>query len=91
MLSKIVSLLGSPKRGSHLLELPHASKLPQESGGLEEAELEASFLEKCPNLDEDGVSLLFAMLKLEPSERISAEEALKHPYFNDLDESAFLG
>jgi cyclin-dependent kinase len=35
-------------------------------------------------LDDNGVDLLRKMLAYEPSKRISAREALKHPYFNDL-------
>lgn len=37
-----------------------------------------------PNLDECGLDLLTRMLVYEPSKRISARQALKHPYFNEL-------
>lgn len=40
-----------------------------------------------PQLDSLGLDLLSRMLKYEPSKRISAREALEHPYFNDLDKS----
>ena len=38
-----------------------------------------------PNLDEAGMDLLLQMLDYDPYNRISATDALTHPYFNDLD------
>lgn len=37
-----------------------------------------------PGLDEDGDNLLEQMLKYNPNERITAEKAMKHPYFADV-------
>ncbi|KAL6055229.1 Cell division protein kinase 1 [Balamuthia mandrillaris] len=45
--------------------------------------------EIAPGLDPLGLDLLGKMLKYAPGQRISAKEALNHPYFNDLDKSAF--
>jgi serine/threonine protein kinase len=39
---------------------------------------------KCPLLCPLGLDLIKRMLAYEPAKRISAREALKHPYFNDL-------
>jgi serine/threonine protein kinase len=44
-----------------------------------------SSLIKNNGLDENGLDLLEKMLKYNPAERISAKQALNHPYFDDLD------
>eukprot|EP01018_Ginkgo_biloba_P027257 Gb_16478 [translate_table: standard] len=41
------------------------------------------------NLDLNGLDLLSRMLQYDPAKRISAKEALDHPYFDDLDRSQF--
>jgi cyclin-dependent kinase len=38
----------------------------------------------CPNLDELGLDLLDKMLKCNPDERITAWEAMNHPYLKDV-------
>ncbi|CAG9327313.1 unnamed protein product [Blepharisma stoltei] len=42
-----------------------------------------------PQLDRDGVDLLEKMLTYDPSSRITAKEALLHPYFNDVEVPAW--
>jgi serine/threonine protein kinase len=37
-----------------------------------------------PQLDDNGISLLEAMLRYDPASRISAKEALRHPFFDDV-------
>ncbi|RLN51996.1 hypothetical protein BBJ28_00016596 [Nothophytophthora sp. Chile5] len=44
-----------------------------------------SLRELIPQLDADGLSLLESMLCYDPETRISAKEALRHPYFDDVD------
>ncbi|CAL8471191.1 g10733 [Coccomyxa elongata] len=39
-----------------------------------------------PTLDADGVDLLQRLLRYSPGQRISAKEALRHPYFQDVAE-----
>lgn len=36
------------------------------------------------NMDEQALDLMFKMVQLEPSKRISAKEALEHPYFEGI-------
>lgn len=38
----------------------------------------------CANLDENGLDLLEALLVYDPAGRISAKQAIHHPYFNDM-------
>ncbi|KAI3994047.1 hypothetical protein MKX01_012304 [Papaver californicum] len=42
-----------------------------------------------PSLEAGGVDLLTKMLQYDPANRISAKEALEHPYFDSLDKSQF--
>ena len=37
-----------------------------------------------PNLDEDGIDLLLKLLQCDPSKRITAAEAMKHPYLHGI-------
>uniref|UniRef100_A0A8C9F058 Uncharacterized protein n=1 Tax=Pavo cristatus TaxID=9049 RepID=A0A8C9F058_PAVCR len=36
------------------------------------------------NLSAKGLTLLYAMIKYDPDERIAAHQALQHPYFQEL-------
>jgi serine/threonine protein kinase len=40
--------------------------------------------EKYPGTNEEGLRLLSRMLEFNPNKRISTEEAMKDPYFNDI-------
>jgi cyclin-dependent kinase 2 len=42
-----------------------------------------------PGLDPLGLDLLSKMLRYAPQERITAKDALKHPYFDDLDKTKY--
>ena len=41
-------------------------------------------------IDHVGVDLLEKMIQLDPCKRISAKQALNHPFFDDLDKSQFV-
>lgn len=43
-----------------------------------------------PQLDPKGLDLLNRMLTYDPCKRISAKQAMNHPYFDDLDKSKFI-
>ncbi|XP_062927234.1 cyclin-dependent kinase 1 [Mobula hypostoma] len=45
-------------------------------------------LSQVKNLDQNGLDLLAKTLTYDPTRRISAKEALFHPYFDDLDKSS---
>ena len=80
-LDRIFRLLGTPTQADYpgVVDLPeyHPSNLPiyppppNGYAGL------------VPTLDANGVDLLSKMLQYDPSRRITAEEALKHPFFYD--------
>jgi len=48
-----------------------------------------SLQERVTQLDVNGLDLLEKMLSLDPSKRISAKKALKHPYFDDFQATLF--
>lgn len=78
-IDKIFKLLGSPNERIW----PGFSKLPAMKG-FRFVEQPYSMLKKTlPMLSENGLKLLKAMLVYDPSRRISAQEALHHPYFSE--------
>ena len=81
-LKKIFEIKGTPNENyaSQLKELPEWGVGDNNF----ENYPEKSFKEIFPNLDSEGINLMQKFLHLEPEKRISAEEALKHPFFDDL-------
>ena len=81
-LKKIFEIMGTPtdNYASSLKELPEWGV---GDNNFEEKKPH-NFKELIPNLDNEGIDLLQKFLQLEPDKRISCEEALKHPFFDDI-------
>jgi len=78
-LMKIFKLLGTPNKKAW----PALADLPEYKENF--PVYPAQPLKKvCRRLDNVGLELLGRMLQFDPSKRISAENAMKHPYFKDL-------
>ncbi|KAF0701140.1 Aste57867_8363 [Aphanomyces stellatus] len=78
-LYRVFRVLGTPneKNWSGVSKLrDYAATFPQ----WRPQDLEPMF----PKLDSDGLDLLKKMLVYSPSERITAKDAIRHPYFHDL-------
>jgi len=81
-LFRIFRLLGTPDRKSwpSIVELPEG----QSSSQWPTFSVEANpFSGLHPELDDAGMDLLAKLLRYDPETRISAMEALEHPWFND--------
>ena len=81
-LKKIFKIKGTPNENyaSSLKELPEWSANDNNFENFPEQDIKTIV----KNLDPEGIDLLQKFLQLEPEKRISAEEALKHPFFDDI-------
>jgi len=82
-LKKIFKIRGTPTEN----HWPEAYKLPEWNSENFEQHPEDNLSKFVPKLDQEGLELLISMLQLDPEKRVSANEALNHPYFNDLQKS----
>jgi serine/threonine protein kinase len=78
-LFRIFRVLGTPNEAVW----PEVSQLPDYKPSFPQWP-SRNLKEVVPGLEPLGVDLLSKMLQYEPSKRISAKEALRHPYFDDL-------
>lgn len=79
-LLKIFKILGTPR----VADWPAMEDLPEYSEDF--PTFPAQELENVvPGLCEAGYDLLKNLLKYDPKERLTADQALRHPYFNDLE------
>jgi len=80
-LDRIFRLLGTPTLADYpgIVDLPDYTPdmppYPPPRGGLTNL---------VPTLDANGVDLLQRMLRYAPEKRITAEQALAHPFFHDM-------
>jgi len=79
-LLRIFKTLGTPT----LKTWPGMAELPDFKDNFPKYPVQ-SFKKICPKkLDKTGLDLLSRMLQYDPAKRISAEQAMQHPYFKDL-------
>ncbi|CAG8641786.1 1594_t:CDS:2, partial [Acaulospora colombiana] len=76
-LDKIFKLLGTPneKIWPGFSKLPHAKNIPYSK------QYHNTLRSRFTYLTENGINLMSKLLTYDPAKRITAEEALKHPYF----------
>ena len=80
LLSMIFKLLGPPTKNSwpDYFDLPNAKTITLPSPQPH------AFRSKFPHLSTAGLDLLISFLTYDPKQRISAEEAMQHPYFTSV-------
>lgn len=77
MISMIFKLLGPPSRDSW----PGYSNLPLAKSISLPPSQPPQFRQKFPFISDAGIDLMMRFLTYDPESRITAEEALQHPYF----------
>ena len=82
-LRKIFELLGTPNEKWYKFYMDYPEWKNQ---ALTEVSLPGDLKKTLPQLDDDGIDLISKLLELDPEKRILAPDALKHPFFKDLDE-----
>ena len=82
MVDKIFQYLGTPTEETY----PKLEFLPLWNSEEHEFKEGKGLRKEMKDLDDVGFDLLMKFLQIDPDKRISADEALQHPYFNDLDE-----
>lgn len=83
-LFKIFRIMGTPKESTW----PGVSTLPDFKSSFPRwatpSNMTSAFAKEVPNLCAQGVDLLSKLVVFDPYQRLTAEEALRHPYFDDV-------
>ena len=85
-LQKIFRLMGTPSERTW----PGISQLPEYKGNFPNYATQSLHI-LLPQIDNLGLDLIGKLLQLRPENRISAQEALRHPWFNDLQQPGTSG
>lgn len=80
-LQKIFRLMGTPSERTW----PGISQLPEYKGNFPSYATQSLHI-LLPQIDSLGLDLIGKLLQLRPESRIGAQEALRHPWFNDLNQ-----
>lgn len=81
-LQKIFKIRGTPTPEEWI----GLTELPLYNGNMDNYP-EQQLSQYVPGLDEEGLDLLEKMLKCNPADRITAKEAMQHPYLRDVDDA----
>ena len=79
-LKKIFKIRGTPDEKSY----PDLKNLSEWNPDNFESYKPEDLKKFIPKLDDVGLNLLEQMIVIDPEKRITADEALKHPYFDDI-------
>ena len=79
---KIFEILGTPTEKTYPMYMEY-SEWKKETW---EVYYPKNLKEILPTLSDDGIDLLKKLLELDPEKRITAADALQHPFFKDLDD-----
>ena len=82
-LDTIFRHLGTPDE----MSFPGITQLPEWQEDFPAYGPPSSMVSLVPNLDEEGCDLLAALLTFDPQQRITAQDARRHPFFDDVPEA----